>query len=65
MVNIGTAEAPVWYYYDSTRVDKQTWDAYLLTDSQLAYLRAERPDLYNADLSGYPKTATREYIAIQ
>ncbi len=65
MVNIGTAEAPVWYYYDSTRVDRQTWDAYLLTDSQLAYLRAERPDLYNTDLSGYPKTATREYIAIQ
>ena len=64
MVNIGTSDAPVWYHYDATRVEGQTWDAYLMTDSQIAYLRAERPDLYNTDLSGYPRTATKEMVEI-
>lgn len=64
MVNIGTESAPVWYHYDSTRVENQTWEAYLMTDSQIADLRAERPDLYDTDLSGYPKTATREIVTI-
>lgn len=65
MVNIGTADAPVWYYYDSTRVEDQSWEAYLLTDSQMTYLRSERPDLYDTDLSGYPKTGTRSYVAVE
>ena len=64
MVNIGTSDAPVWYHYDATRVEGQTWDAYLMTDSQIAYLRTERPDLYNTDLSGYPRTATKEMVEI-
>lgn len=64
MVNVGTESAPIWYYYDSTRVENQTWDAYLMTDSQMSYLRTERPDLYNTDLSGYPKTATKQYVTI-
>ena len=64
LVNIGTASAPVWYHYDSTRVVDQSWESYLMTDSQIAYLRTERPDLYNTDLSGYPRTATREIVTI-
>lgn len=64
MVNIGTAEAPVWYYYDATRIDGQTWDAYLLTDRQMSYLRMDRPDLYDTDLTAYPATDTREYVTL-
>ena len=64
MVNIGTESAPIWYYYDSTWIKNQLWKSYLLTDGQLAYLRAERPDLYNTDLSGYPRTATKEMVEI-
>lgn len=64
MVNIGTEDAPVWYYFDATRISGQTWDAYLMTDAQIAYLREKRPDLYDTDLSSYPKTATREWVII-
>lgn len=64
MVNIGTADAPVWYYYDATRIDGQTWKAYLLTDRQMSDLRTERPDLYETDLSGYPATDTREWVTV-
>lgn len=64
MVNVGTEASPAWYYYDSTRVENQTWDAYLMTDSQMNYLKSERPDLYGVDLSGYPKTATKTYVTI-
>ena len=67
MVNIGTEANPEWYYYDATRVDewiKAGYETYLLTDSQMRYLKSKRPDLYGTDLSGYPKTGTREYVII-
>ena len=64
MVNVGTEASPAWYYYDSTRVENQTWEAYLLTDSQMNDLKSERPDLYGVDLSGYPKTAARSYVTL-
>lgn len=67
MVNIGTAASPVWYYYDATRVDewiKADYETYLMTDSQMSFLKSKRSDLYGADLSGYPKTGTREYVMI-
>ena len=67
MVNIGTEASPVWYYYDATRVDewiKAGYETYLMTDSQMSFLKSKRSDLYGADLSGYPKTGTREYVMI-
>lgn len=67
VVNVGTESAPVWYYYDATRVDdwvKQDYETYLMTDHQMNYLKSLRPDLYGVDLSGYPKTATQEYVVI-
>lgn len=67
VVNVGTESAPVWYYYDATRVDdwvKQDYETYLMTDRQMNYLKSLRPDLYGVDLSGYPKTATQEYVVI-
>lgn len=64
MVNIGTADAPVWYHFDATRISGQSWEAYLMTDAQIAYLREKRPDLYDTDLSSCPKTPTREWVII-
>lgn len=64
MVNIGTSSSPVWYYYDSTRVRDPMGDTYLVTDRQMSYMKTKRPDLYDTDLSGYPKTGTQEYEVI-
>ncbi len=67
MVNVGTESQPVWYYYDATRVEtwiKRNYETYLLTASQMAILKEERPDLYGTDLSSYPATSAKEYTVI-
>lgn len=63
-VNIGTAQAPAWYHFDTTRlVDHQySGQLVLITEEQLQYynlyVRPENGHFYNYDHTGYPASAT-------
>ena len=60
MVNIGTSDAPKWYYYDATRLlhSFESGSGCLFTESQLYdYNTAVNPGFYDFDHAGYPNTA--------
>ena len=62
LVKIGTAEAPVWYHYDSTRLTAAfNVSGCLLTDAQVAAYDSWRAGDYFRiyDSSKYPATDTR------
>lgn len=62
LVNIGTAEKPMWYHYDSTRLTADfNVSGCLLTDAQVAAYDAWRAGDYFRiyDASKYPVSATK------
>ncbi len=62
LVNVGTAEAPVWYHFDSTRLTAAyNVSGCLLTDAQVAAYDAWRAGDYFRiyDKTGYPATSTQ------
>ena len=62
LVNIGTADAPVWYHYDSTRLTADyNVSGCLLTDAQVkAYDTWRAGDYFRIyDTSKYPATSTK------
>jgi hypothetical protein len=62
LVNIGTAESPVWYHFDATRLTANyNVSGCLLTDAQVKAYDAWRAGDYFRiyDTSKYPATATR------
>ena len=70
-VNIGTANEPAWYHFDTTplRNDPYSGKFCLVTDEQLSYynevirtesnLSNQRKTFYTYDKTGYPTSATR------
>lgn len=62
LVNVGTADSPVWYHYDSTRLTAAyNVSGCLLTDAQVAAYDAWRAGDYFRiyDESKYPATSTQ------
>lgn len=62
LVNVGTADAPVWYHYDSTRLTADfNVSGCLLTDAQVAAYDAWRAGDYFRiyDKTKYPATSTK------
>jgi len=62
LVNIGTADSPVWYHYDSTRLTAAyNVSGCLLTDAQVAAYDAWRAGDYFRiyDKTKYPATSTK------
>lgn len=62
MVNIGTSEAPRWYYFDATHLNSLdtgvTFEGSLLTEKQIAAYNKVRAHFYTFDHEGYPQAAT-------
>ena len=62
MVNIGTADAPRWYYFDATHLNSLdtgvTFEGSLLTEAQITAYNKVRAHFYTFDHEGYPKAAT-------
>lgn len=67
LVNVGTAESPLWYHFDATHlIDHPGYSGCLLTDAQIAQYNATRfasdgvtnNYFYAYDASAYPKSAT-------
>ena len=62
MVNIGTSESPMWYYYDATRLSRpfESGSGCLFTEAQLDnYNTVIKPGFYDFDHAGYPNTAAK------
>ena len=60
MVNIGDANTPKWYFYDSTRLSKafSSGSGCLFTEAQLSdYNTIISPGFYDFDNSKYPNTS--------
>ncbi len=59
LVNIGEADAPRWYHFDTTelRADKYDHSGCLLTDRQTEAYSKAREGFYRYDKSGYPTVA--------
>ncbi len=67
LVNIGTAEAPLWYHFDACQLSGVIFRGCLLTDAQLAEYTANRTNadgegnyFYIFDPNGLPARATVE-----
>lgn len=63
-VNIGTAQSPAWYHFDTTHLKDAAYTGrlVLLTEEQLQHynreIRPEEGHFYNYDATGYPASAT-------
>lgn len=64
MVNIGTKEAPRWYYFDATHLNNLdtgvTFSGALLTEQQIMAYNKVRTHFYTFDHTGYPAASTEE-----
>lgn len=64
MVNIGTADAPQWYYYDATHLNSAdtgvSFSGALLTERQISAYNKVRANFYIFDHTGYPAASTEE-----
>ena len=64
MVNVGTKDAPRWYYYDATHLNSAdtgvSFNGALLTEVQIAAYNKVRANFYTFDHTGYPEAATEE-----
>ncbi|MBO5270713.1 MAG: transglutaminase domain-containing protein [Clostridia bacterium] len=61
-VNIGTKDAPRWYYFDATHLNSLdtgvTFEGSLLTEKQISAYNKVRANFYTFDHTGYPTAAT-------
>ncbi len=64
MVNIGTKDAPQWYYYDATHLNSAdtgvSFSGALLTEKQISAYNKVRANFYTFDHTGYPAASTEE-----
>ena len=64
MVNIGTKDAPRWYYYDATHLNSAdtgvSFSGALLTETQISAYNKVRAHFYAFDHTDYPEAETEE-----
>ena len=65
-VNIGSAENPQWYHFDTTHLRDEQYNGkiVLVTEAQLQYynrqIRQDKGNFYTYDQAGYPASATNK-----